>query len=101
MDAPLTAAQAVQALVSHIDRCGGEYSDWYVSMSANPERDLFQYHLVDPHGQYAYCRCTTFAEARDAVQHLRTFYRVTVGPSWGSGDALYIYAYKMSTTTRD
>lgn len=101
MDDSLTAAQAVQAIVSHIDRCGGEYVDWYVSMSPNPEHELFTFHLVDPGGQYAYCRCVTFAEARSAVQHLRDVYRVHVGPTWGSGDALYVYAYKMTTRTRE
>lgn len=101
MDAPLTAAQAVQAIISHIDRCGGDYADWYVSMSPNPEHELFTYHLVDPHGQYAYCRCVSYLEARDVVQHLRNIYHVHVGPTWGSGDALYVYAYKMSTRTRE
>ncbi len=99
---PLTADIAVRELVSHMDRCGGEYSDWYVSMAADPERSLFIYHMVDQRdGQYAYCRCTTFHEAMATVELLRNLYRVHTGPIMGSGDALFVYAYKMMTWTRE
>jgi hypothetical protein len=99
---PLTAEIAVRELVSHMDRCGGEYGDWYVSMASNPEHALFNYHLVDPRdGQYAYCRCPTFAEAKAAVDHLRNVYRVRTGPIMGSSDAVFVYAYKMMTWTRE
>jgi hypothetical protein len=101
MDMPLTAAQAVQAIVSHMDRCGGEYADWYASMSPNPEHELFIYHLVEPDGQYVYCRCTTFREAQNVLFDLRDRFRVRTGPSWGSGNALFVYAYKMTTRTRE
>ncbi|HTM67989.1 MAG TPA: hypothetical protein VL426_01700 [Candidatus Binatia bacterium] len=96
------SAQASLQLIDHIDRCGGVYSDWYVGMTNDPERLLFDYHLVDKRdGQYFYCRMSTYHEARFMIEHLSTVYRVHVGPVYGGADALYVYAFKMTTTTRE
>src|SRR5689334_14568115 len=66
-----TSAQAEFQLIDLIDRCGGEFRDWYLGMTNNPEHMLFNYHLVDNRdGQYFYCRMTTYHEARFMLEHM-------------------------------
>ena len=96
------SAQAEFQLIDLIDRCGGDFTDWFVGMTNDPEYMLFGYHLVDKRdGQYFYCRMTTYHDAAFMVEHLLNVYRVRTGPVFGGADALYVYAYKMMTGTRE
>ncbi|HTK04674.1 MAG TPA: hypothetical protein VL500_03760 [Candidatus Eisenbacteria bacterium] len=98
---PFDSASGALQVIEHVDRCGGDYQDWYVSMAPDPDYIMFTYHLVDPQGQYVYLRMNTYHEARFLVEHLVNVYRMKTGPVFGGADALYVYAFKTGLTTRE
>lgn len=98
---PLSQQEAVQAFLAHADSCGTDYNDWYVGVSDSPERTLFEYHLVDPRGQYMYCRLTSFSDAMEAAERCRMLHGTKSGMPFGRHDAIFMYAYRMTTRTRE
>jgi hypothetical protein len=98
---PFSQQDAIQAFLTHADSCGGDYSDWYVGVAADPERTLFEYHLVEPRGQYMYCRLASFSDAKEAAERCRLLYGTKSGMPFGWQDAIYLYAYRMTTRTRE
>jgi hypothetical protein len=102
MPNPFNADNGALQIIDHIDRCGGEYQDWYISMSPDPDYTLFIYHMVDKNeGQYVYLRMATYHEARFLIEHLVNVYRMKSGPVFGDANALYVYAYKMGHASRE
>lgn len=98
---PLSQQEAVQAVVDHVDRCGGDYTDWYVGVASEPERTLFEYHLVEPRGQYMYCRLASFADAQEAAKRCQMQLGTKTGMSFGLRDAIFLYAYRMTNRSRE
>lgn len=98
---PLSPQEAVQAFLTHVDNCNSDCSDWYVGAASDPERTMFEYHLVEPRGQYMYCRLASFSDARDAVERCVMEFGTKTGMPFGYRDAIFMYAYRMTNRTRE
>ena len=74
---------------------------WYVGITSQPERRLFQDHKVNrDDGAWIYGKANSNAEARQVEEYFleRGF---EGGPGGGKEDALYIYAYRITLFTQE
>lgn len=82
-----------------ISRSGGGYPAWYVGITTNPRKQLFEGHNVDERGGAWLFRdagCESTAKSIEAV-----FLKKGCKGGRGIGnDPHYVYAYKMTRTTR-
>ncbi len=84
-----------------IHRSGGGYPAWYVGVTTNPRKRLFEGHNVNERsGAWLYrdAGCESTAKTIEAV-FLKRGCKGT-GKLGGGDSAHYIYAYKMTRTTR-
>ena len=94
-----TKQEIIDEIDAHIDKCGGNYSQWYVGITEAPKRRVFEEHGVEK-GKDPYIWRTTSSSdiARDIEQHF-----IDLGCDGGSGggdeDADVVYAYKKSSRT--
>lgn len=100
-----TATSGLQQIVDEIDayirRNGGTYSAWYIGIAASPRDRLFTDHNVSEHGGlWIYRDCGTDTAARSVEQ---AFLKVGCQGGGGGGDRTtrYVYAYKITSTTRE
>ncbi len=82
-----------------IHRSGRSYSEWYVGIATNPRKRLFEGHNVNEHdGAWLYRdACSeSMAKAIEAI----FLKKGCQGGSSGGDNPHYIYAYRMTRTTR-
>jgi len=92
-------AQVVNDIASYVAKNGGQYSEWYVGIAADPKNRLFKDHAVSqPSGQWIYDYCATSAEAREVEQHFFSK-GAKGGPGGGDNTTKAIYAYKITNST--
>lgn len=76
-------------------------SDWYVGIATNAEERLFQDHNVDKeNGRWIYRDAQSETDARDTEQHLLNNYSFKGGAGGGIRPH-YVYAYKITRTTKE
>ena len=83
----------------YIEKRGGKYSDYYVGITDDAERRLFDEHKVDrDHGSWVYAPAISDDVARKVEKHY-----LDLGCEGGSGggdeDSRIVYCYKMTSTT--
>ena len=86
---------------NRIHKSGGGYPAWYVGITTNPRKKLFEGHNVSERaGAWLYRDAGSESMAKDVEAiFLKRGCKGTNG--LGSGDSShYIYAYKMTRTTR-
>ncbi len=92
--------QAIADIDAHIKKCGGGYPAWYVGIAADPRDRLFSGHSVSEKGDAWIIRdCGNDAAARRVEQ---AFLNAGCKGGDGGGDrnTRYVYAYKITSTTR-
>jgi hypothetical protein len=100
-----TATTAEQKAIAEIDayikKNGGGYPAWYVGIAADPRQRLFTDHSVFEKGDaWIFCDCGDDATARRIEQ---AFLNASCKGGGGGGDrdTRYVYAYKISASTRE
>ncbi len=70
-----------------------------MGITADPQRRLFEDHNVDRQSAWLYRQADTADVARivEATYH---DYGYSGGPGGGGDDAIYVYAYRITVTTR-
>jgi hypothetical protein len=100
--ASATVEQTVMAEVNgHIAKCGGGYSAWYVGIAADPRQRLFTDHCVSEKGDaWIFRDCGNDTTARRIEQ---AFLNAGCKGGDGGGDrnTRFVYAYKITSTTRE
>lgn len=96
-----TKQQIVQEFVNYVQKQGGAYSTWYVGVAADSKKRMFNDHNVnEKQDSWIYHPCSSSEEARDIED-----YFIRQGMKGGSGggddDTTYVYAYKITSTTRE
>ncbi len=84
---------------NRIHKSGGGYPGWYVGVATNPRKRLFDGHNVsEQSGAWLYrdAGCESTAKIIEAIFLKRG---CKGGPGGGNGPH-YVYAYKMTRTTR-
>ena len=96
-----TYLSVIHDIDTHILRCGGPYPTWYCGVAADPRQRLFVDHGVDAqHGPYIFRDCGTDTLARVVEQHFLNK-NCKGGPGGGDRNTRFVYAYKITLTTRE
>ena len=93
--------QIIADIDAHIRNCGGTYSAWYCGIASDPRQRLFTDHNVDEkNGAWIIRDCGTDTAARRVEEH---FLKKGCKGGGGGGDRTtrYVYAYKITNTTRE
>ena len=97
----MTPQQAVAEIDAYIRQCGGGYSGWYIGIAADPRDRLFNDHNVsEKNGAWIYRDAGAEQGAR-AVEDYFVGLGCKGGPGGGRSDSRYVYAYKITPTTRE
>jgi hypothetical protein len=84
---------------SYIAQKGGAYRTWYVGITNEPDRRLFDEHGVDKSGAWVHGSATSNTVARRVEQH---FIKLGCDGAPGGGDVKSkgVYAYKKTASTK-
>ena len=97
-----TASQIVADINSHIVKSGSKsYTEWYCGITSDIEQRMFTDHNVQKQGAWwIHRRGATDDEARNAEI---TMHDKGCAGSHGGGDesSVFVYAYKITPTTRE
>ena len=93
--------EIIGEMESHITDCGGGIGRWYVGIAAKPEDRLFDDHSVDKEKDaWIYRTASSDSIARDIEKHF-----LDKGAKGGAGggdkDSKSVYAYRISSRTRE
>jgi hypothetical protein len=91
----------VSEIKAYMTKWGGKYADWYVGIASDAERRLFNDHAVSKeNGAWIWIRAASSEDARAAEKSL-----LALGMDGGSGGGDYdsdcVYAYKITSTTKE
>ena len=88
------AEKVTQEMYDHVQKCGGISSSWYVGLTNDPQRRLFEEHGVRRNGDA--CIFRTFSSNAEARKVENMF--ITLGASGGSGGGDWrsttVYTYR-------
>lgn len=96
-----TQNRVISEIDEHIRKCGGGYSAWYCGIASNPRDRLFSDHNVsEKNDAWIFRDCGSDSEARNVEQY---FLRKGCKGGDGGGDwqTKYVYAYKITSQTRE
>jgi hypothetical protein len=96
-----TLQQVVNEIDGHIRQCGGAYATWYCGIAADPRDRLFSGHSVDEKNvPWIHRDCGSDDAARKVEAHFHAKGCQGDGGG-GDGDTRYVYAYKITASTRE
>lgn len=93
--------EIIEDIEDHIANRGGDLDEWYVGIAAKPRERLFDDHSVDEdNGFWIHRRASSDSVAREIEQ-----YFLDQGAQGGTGggdeDTTAVYAYKITSSTRE
>lgn len=94
-----TESQIIAEIAAHLDKEGSVHGSWYVGISADPRRRLFNDHNVsEKGGWWIFRRAANDTIARRIEQH---FLDLGCDGGGGGGDhtCCSVYAYRKTATT--
>lgn len=92
--------EIVAEIVDYIRACGGNISNWYAGIAADPRTRLFSDHMVSEKiGHWIFRSASTVDQARYAEKQLLAL-GCDGGPSGGDNTTNTVYAYKKTMQTR-
>ncbi len=101
MTTTTTANSTAQEIAAYVGQHGGNYSQWYVGIAANPQDRLFSGHNVSERGgAWIYRTCTNSDQAR-AIEDYFISMGMKGGPGGGDATTKAIYAYRITSSTRE
>lgn len=91
-----------QEIKDFIDKQGKNYSDWYVGIAADPKDRLFNGHGVDKeNGTWIHRECMSCDGAREVEDYFLNTIGTNGGPGGGDDDTCHVYAYVITSRTRE
>lgn len=91
--------QVMGDIHNHIQKRGGRLHSWYVGISEDPERRLFNEHNVRRIGDAWIYRHVASIEIARKIEDYFIRSGADGGPGGGDEDATGVYAYKKSSNT--
>lgn len=94
--------QVKYEILAYIKEFGGDFSDYYVGIAADPQKALFETHGVDKDKDpWLYKQTLTFAAARTVQRYFLDRLRADgEAVVQGDADTDCVYVYKKSANTR-
>jgi hypothetical protein len=101
MNSAITTGQAQSDILAHMQKCGGALAAWYCGIASDPRDCLFNRHGVDEkNGTWIFRNCGTDTAARAVEQYFHS--KGCKGAGGGGGpETRFIYAYAITSTTRE
>ena len=96
-------AKTKQEIISDIKNyIGNNFSNWYIGIAADPRRRLFIDHNVDKeNGRWIFREALSSNEARDIEIYLIDNFRTKGDSGGGDNTTRVVYAYLITSTTRE
>ena len=96
-----TNSEFIKEIADHVAKCGGTYSQWYAGVAANARTRLFNDHNVnEKNDAWIFRNCANTDQARAVEDHFLNK-GMKGGPGGGDDDTTYVYAYKITSTTKE
>lgn len=95
-----TEAQIKSDIHDFIRKGGGAYKEWYVGVTSDPEKRLFEEHNVDKAKDLWIYRTADSASIARSVEQYFIDLGCDGGPGGGDYTAKVVYAYKKSWRTK-
>ena len=101
----MSAVQGVEQTASEIDayirKIGGGYPTWYCGIASKPRDRLFTDHNVAENGGSWIYRAAGSENAARSIEEYFLKKGCKGGGGGGDGGTRYVYAYKITSTTRE
>lgn len=99
---PMTKERIIQEIDSYIQKVGGSYHNWYVGIAKDPRSRLFNDHNVsEQYGSWIFCEAFSDASAREVESFFLEQKGTQGGPGGGDEDTRFVYAYRITNTTKE
>ena len=97
----MTRDSIIRDITKYMEEFGGYYSDWYVGIASSPKERLFDAHNVEKDGGngWIYLEADTESIAREVESYFIN-QKKTRGGTGGGTYPRYVYAYKITSDTR-
>lgn len=93
-------SEIIADLEAHVGKFGGDYSEWYVGVTANPKERLFTQHRLRSSGDaWIARRAMDDLQAAEVQEYFKSV-RKTQGGVKGTLQDVFVYAYKRKSHTR-
>lgn len=92
-------ADIIRDFVNYMD--GVPYSEWYVGITANPRKRLFNDHNVSEHSGVYICKDAGSESAAREIEGYFLNLGTDGGGGGGDGSSRYVYAYRKTPTTNE
>jgi hypothetical protein len=98
----MDSQQIVNEIVQYITDCGGDFQNWYVGIASNPRDRLFNQHaVVEKGGAWVFLEAANDSADREIEEFLVTTYQTKGGSGGGDNTTKYVYAYRVTASTRE
>ncbi|MDR3437762.1 hypothetical protein [Telmatospirillum sp.] len=95
-----TRGQIIQEIETHIASAGGNFSEWFLSVTDKPKHTLFRVHKLRTSGDAWIARkAIDDLQAWDVEEYFRTVRKTRGARGESTLDHIYVYAYKMKPHT--
>ncbi|MDD4271339.1 MAG: hypothetical protein PHF50_00880 [Patescibacteria group bacterium] len=91
----------INAIKNFISQNGGKSSDYYVGVTSDPEKRLFDEHKVSRNGVYDYWEAISADFARAAEKYYVELIGTDGGTGGGDGYSKYVYIYEKTSYTEE
>jgi hypothetical protein len=91
--------EIIDEITDHIADRGGSYSDWYVGITENAKRRIFEEHGVEKGKDKYIWRTASSSSVARAIEEYLLDLGCDGGGGGGDDDADIVYAYKKSYNT--
>src|SRR4030042_4013306 len=94
--------ELINEMMSYINQfTNQEYSDWYVGITSNPRKRLFQDHNVAENGgAWIYSPADSSEIARSVENYIINNYKTDGDIGGGEENAIYVYSFLKTMYTR-
>ena len=97
---PKDKQEIIDDIKLHMQKRGGEYSDWYVGVSKNAKGRLFDDHSVkEKKDVWIYRKTSSSQTAREVKDYFVNTLRTDGGTGGGDDSSVMVYAYKKAKHT--
>jgi hypothetical protein len=101
MSAVTGEQQVINDFEIYIRQHGGGYSAWYCGVAADPKSRLFNDHNVDKNGAWIHSGDTGSDDVARNIEDYFLSKGCKGGGGGGDSGTRYVYAYKITSTTRE
>ena len=91
--------EIINEIAAHIADLGGSYSEWYVGITENAKRRIFEEHGVEKDKDKYIWRTASSSSVARAIEKYFLDLGCDGGGGGGEYDAVIVYAYKKSART--